>query len=189
MPIYNKDGSVYKLRGPSPLAKDQIQWSKDKITLHNFKWKVSKTEDSPLKIENPIQAIEEFIPPSTIKEPEPVKPAVTESKDQKLKNVVIVHFQPTVIVEKKDDLYNEVYSKVQYGEKGMLEGVVADMNDFTMSLWTRLELTRGTVLYPSKYKDGRPFGDRRWWKISAQKSFETGFIYECIPSDYQPDFS
>jgi len=37
MPIYRKDGSVFKLRGPNPLMEDQEEWTDtENIVVHNF---------------------------------------------------------------------------------------------------------------------------------------------------------
>lgn len=52
MAIKNKDGSVYKLRGPNPIMKDQAEWDKSKIKLINCnEWNLQIIEDkrNPIK--------------------------------------------------------------------------------------------------------------------------------------------
>lgn len=52
MAIKDKDGNVYKLRGPNPLCKDRSDWDKTKIKLINLKdikTEIIEDENSPLK--------------------------------------------------------------------------------------------------------------------------------------------
>ena len=45
MGIKDKDGNVYKLRGPNPIMNKQDQWDKSKIKLINAKWEDIIFED------------------------------------------------------------------------------------------------------------------------------------------------
>lgn len=46
MAIRDKDGKVYKLRGPNPLMNDQnLDWDKSKLKLHNFSWNSECVKD------------------------------------------------------------------------------------------------------------------------------------------------
>lgn len=54
MAIRDKDGKVYKLRGPNPLTKDQADWDKTKMKLINLSWQSEIVEDE----RNPIAAFE-----------------------------------------------------------------------------------------------------------------------------------
>lgn len=51
MPIKDKDGSVYKLRGPNPLLKEQADWDTSSIKLINLGWKSEVVSD----VRNPIK--------------------------------------------------------------------------------------------------------------------------------------
>jgi hypothetical protein len=53
MAIKDKDGGVYKLRGPNPLLKNQSEWDASKIRLINLGWKDEIIEDE----RNPIEEI------------------------------------------------------------------------------------------------------------------------------------
>jgi hypothetical protein len=54
MAIKNKDGSVYKLRGPNPLMKDQADWDKKKMNLINMGWEEEVVADA----RNPVKKFE-----------------------------------------------------------------------------------------------------------------------------------
>ena len=46
MAIRDKDGKVYKLRGPNPLMNDQnLDWDKSKLVLYNFSWNSECVKD------------------------------------------------------------------------------------------------------------------------------------------------
>jgi len=44
MALKNKDGTVYKLRGPNPIMKDQKKW--EAFVIHNMKWNGEISADS-----------------------------------------------------------------------------------------------------------------------------------------------
>jgi hypothetical protein len=46
MPIKDKNGNVYQLRGPNPLLRDQADWDKTKIKLINLGWRSEVVSDS-----------------------------------------------------------------------------------------------------------------------------------------------
>lgn len=54
MAVKNKDGSVYKLRGPNPLMKDQADWDKKKMKLINMGWEEEVVADA----RNPVKKFE-----------------------------------------------------------------------------------------------------------------------------------
>jgi len=51
MAIKNKEGKVYKLRGPNPIMKDQNKWDIDKLKFENMGWNSEIVTDE----RNPIQ--------------------------------------------------------------------------------------------------------------------------------------
>lgn len=57
MAIKNKDGSVYKLRGPNPLMKEQSQWNRNNIRFFNLGHKSETVKDD----HNPIEAFNENV--------------------------------------------------------------------------------------------------------------------------------
>lgn len=57
MAIRNKDGSIYKLRGPNPLLVEQADWDKSQVHLINMDWKSEVVEDK----KNPIKEMREGV--------------------------------------------------------------------------------------------------------------------------------
>ena len=193
--IKKKDGTVYRLNSPNPLVSDQEFWAeKDEFIIHNFDWDKTLTELGDFLPSFPLQKPEpeepKIIEPEV--EPEVIDPEVKEPEEEKplyLKNVVVIHCQPVIIKEHKDDLYDESYKKNQYGEKFTFEGIIIQREDFMILFWTNIELTKNSILYPSKYRDGVKFGDYRWWKVNDMREKSGGFVVQAVVSDYQPDFT
>ena len=212
--IKKKDGTVYRLNSPNPLVSDQEFWAeKDEFIIHNFDWDKTLTELGDFlpsfQLQKPEVIDPEAIDPEVESEVEPEvidpksfplqkpevidpevkEPEVKEEKPLYLKNVVVIHCQPVIIKEHKDDLYDESYKKNQYGEKFTFEGIIIQREDFMILFWTNIELTKNSILYPSKYRDGVKFGDYRWWKVNDMREKSGGFVVQAVVSDYQPDFT
>jgi hypothetical protein len=110
MAIKNQDGSVFKLRGPNPLMKNQSDWDKAKLRLINMGWDEEIVEDARnpvkkfeadynvVKIEDelglipnaeantavlPAKEFIEEVQEPTITEPEPVIPEMPEVPKEK----------------------------------------------------------------------------------------------------------
>ena len=126
--IKKKDGTVYRLNSPNPLVSDQEFWAeKDEFIIHNFDWDKTLTE------------LGDFLPSFPLQKPEVIDPEVKEPEEEKplyLENVVVIHCQPVIIKEHKDDLYDESYKKNQYGEKFTFEGIIIQREDFMILFWT-----------------------------------------------------
>ena len=98
MPIKDKDGTIYTLRGPDPLFDTQDNWNRDKVTLLNMKWNGIVVEDKKKhsKSSKPLEGFNL----STVDEPEidnvPVQlPKIEEPPKE---NIAIVR-KPVVISE------------------------------------------------------------------------------------------
>ena len=198
--IKNKDGTVYRLNTPNPLVSDQEFWAeKDKFIVHNFNWDKVLTELGDFLPSFPLQK-PDLLEPKVKPELEPeieeleIEEEEVEEEPKKeeplyLKNVVVIHCQPAIVKEHKDELYDESYTKTQYGEKFTFEGIMIQREDFMILFWTNLKLTKNSILYPSKYRDGVKFGDYRWWKVNDMREKSGGFVVQAVVSDYQPDFT
>jgi hypothetical protein len=178
MVIKNKDGSVYRLSSPNPLVKNQEKWEKNNIILHNLNW-----EQKIIELNEPEEIIIE-------EKKEEIKKEEIKPKENKpeLKNVVLMHCLPAIIKITKDDLYNETRSKINYGEKFTFEGVVIERGDFSIQFWTNIDLAKNSIIYPTKYRDGTPFGDFRWWSVNEIKDKSDGKLITAVISGYQPHF-
>ena len=196
--IKKKDGTVYRLNSPNPKVSEQQFWAeKDKFIVHNFDWDKAMTELGDFLPTFPLkkpEVVEPKVVEPEVVEPEVVEPEATEPEEEAkepvyLKNVVVIHCQPAIVQEHKDDLYDESYKKIQYGEKFTFEGIIIQREDVMILFWTNVKLTKDSILYPSKYRSGVKFGDYRWWKVNEMREKSGGFIVQAVVSDYQPDFT
>lgn len=132
-------------------------------------------------------------PEVVLKDPEPLNPEPKiESNPKtkaKLKNVVLMHCSPAEIRERQDELYGDNYKSIQYGEKFTFEAVVVERNDLYMRFWTNIKLSEGSVVFPSKYRDGVKFGEHRWWRVNQLVEKSGGHLTQAVVSDYHPDFA
>ena len=212
MVLKNSDGSVYAVRSPNPLTKDQF-WNE--LVLHNFVWDFIDTEDTLLKREKPTekppkrekQAEKSVEPEKQIEqaptpEKEPEKPIEVE---EQMEEVVIPEpeqepesFIPikTSLKEDRRILKNTViihclpFGSGGYGKKFTFEGVIIKREDFGIIFWTPIKIDTLSIVYPSAYVDGGySFGDYQWWKIDKIQPKNQGFIVHGIISEVQPDFS
>jgi hypothetical protein len=61
MAIKDKDGKVYKLRGPNPLMKDQRVWDKKQTKFFNLDgWQTEVVEDATQEVPNVVDIAEEW---------------------------------------------------------------------------------------------------------------------------------
>jgi len=210
MTILNKDGNVYVVKGPNPLAKKQQSWDRNKLTFHNFEWEdINFKYKNKEKISKPIkkikeQPIEEPIKP--IEEPvKPIKPIKQEDKKDfelpYIKYKVLSHCLPTIIENKKDSFYGESWKKIKYGKKIVIPLVVIEATDLTFDFWTsdpNEKINVKSIIYPFAYEvhnsqddsyDKVPYDEYRWWKITSKETKEGGWFFKSVPSDIQPDFS
>lgn len=193
MPIKKKDGTEFKLRHPPKLSAHQEFWSDEKLVFHNFKFKQSIVKNvQPIvakKLEVPpvVTTVETFL--EEIKVQPEVKETLPIEEPKKIENKIFTFALPSYFVEVEDDLYGEKYKKIHYKEKITFESILIDRGDLSLSFWTNISLQKGSVVYFSKYIDGQKISEFRWWKVSKSEPAEEGFVYYCINSDYQPDFS
>ncbi len=117
MAIKDKDGKVYKLRGPNPLVKNHIDWDRTKIRLINLGWRseivfdemseVKKFEESLINIKDKLNLYEgpeetKNISPKDFldeinSEPDPIVEELQNSIDEIEKNDTVI-----INVDKKD---------------------------------------------------------------------------------------
>lgn len=205
MALYNKDGTLYKLKSPNPVMKTQETWLEYKV--HNMEWKDEKIEDTsqvePISsdfqvkntfiqdldeakeeikvVEKPIEKEKEY---SIVDRTPVVK--VDEKRQQELAHDEIektfIHCLPAKIRQRQDDLYGETYSTIQYEKPTSFEGVILKQEDFTIQIWTDVnKIEIGSILYPkSNFK--------RWWKVQSKEEKASGWLLNGIISDYQPSF-
>jgi hypothetical protein len=84
MPLYNKDGSVYRLLGPNPAMEEQSTWAD--FQLHNMKWDSERYKDTMEVV--PMQT-DLHIKESFVSELEKTKPEVEKPKKEPKHNITI----------------------------------------------------------------------------------------------------
>jgi hypothetical protein len=165
---------------------EQKDWTGGKVVLHNFNW-------IPTRKEEPQKEPEKLPPPEPPK-PEPVQekpadPPKQEKAEKRVENIILVYCLPSVQKKVHDELYGESYQRMTYGEKVLFESVLVEQSDFEVLMWGSFQCESGSILYPSRYKDGPGLGEHRWWKVTKCDPYEGGFLLRGVPSSYQPDFS
>lgn len=200
MSLKNKDGTEYTLRRPNPIMKTQETWSDFKVhNLKNLGVKVIDENAPPPASEmivvepsfvEELQATKEVVVKQEPTKPEPVKPEpMPEPQVSKVATqlpseikINIMHCRPATIRERKDSIYGEPYRTIQYGQNFELESVITKEEDLIMQLWTKVKLTKGSILYPK-------IGAKRWWRVQEITEKTGGWLITSVPSSEQPAFN
>lgn len=204
MAIKNKDGSVYKLRGPNPLMQTQQEWDRSKLNLFNIgaqKREIvieAKPEDhittikkTPVKPKARVIEARKFIEEiksepvaPVIQQQIPPKPREDDQATRLLKERGVTFYcAPAISRTVKDDFYGNSYGVLEYGDKYEFRAVPIDESDLELQFWCLDAVTTGSVIYR---KDRR---GERWWRIRQAAPESGGWLVNCIPSDSSPDFS
>lgn len=132
------------------------------------------------------------------------KDANTEPVEYELpyiKYKVLAHCLPAKIETKSDNFYGETWQRVKYLKKIVIPFIMISANDFSIEFWTsdpKNQITEKSIIYPFCYEvhnqetnryDRVPYDEYRWWKVTSKEPKEKGWVFQAIPSDYQPDFS
>lgn len=180
MAIKDKNGNVFKLRGPNPILEKQEIWDKSQVKLINITQEELVVEDE----KNPIEQFkEEYQVPDIAEIIEPVI-IDTQEETQKLidRNKVSFLCVPRQDLKYKDETYGETYTKTVYLEKFQFEAVILDEQDLFLKFWTTHEISIGSIVYPQNV-------EKRWWKVTEVESKPAGAAYLCSVSDLNPEFS
>lgn len=169
MPIRNKDGTLYTLRGVNPLMKDQE---------HGDGWKVHYVETDPVVIDDPKMAIPDYVP-----EDAPVAAIVGVGV---IADTEVLYCLPLITRIEEDVLYGQKKKIASWGEKFTFEAVKVNYSGLTVTFYAKLpsevsdRLTMGSILYVYK--------GREWWKINNTELSGEGIAIHCMPSDVKPSF-
>jgi len=118
-----------------------------------------------------------------------------------LKYRVLCYCLPATTKVHTDKLYGESWQRVAYGNKFVFPCIVMSSNDLLFEFWTsdpRLQIDENSIIYPFSYEvhnistdsyDKVPYDEYRWWKVSRKEPKEGGWLFHCVPSQDQPDFS
>lgn len=211
MAITSKDGSVYILKSPNPLVKEQEKWDSSKLVFHNFTWEEIKANAAPkIKRQEPRKMPDLPTPipkPVAAEKGEEAEHVPTKKPDDKtfdiphIKYKVISYCLPAILEKKKDSFYGESWERLSYGNKMAFPLIVVESNDFSFDFWTsdpNGQITERSIVYPFSYEvyndetgsyDRVPYDEYRWWKVSSKEQKEGGWLFRSVPSEIQPDFS
>ena len=139
MTLRNKDGSLYKLAAPNPVMKTKETW--EGFTVHNMQWDGETAKDTnqvtPLTSDFDVrdtflsaldkakaeiklsEAKTESTPPQVerkpVVQPDLQREELRASTDSGIEKTFI-HCLPAVLRTRKDSLYGDSYTTVQYGK-------------------------------------------------------------------------
>jgi hypothetical protein len=184
MPILNKDGTVYRLRGPHPLLKDQRRWDHDAIVLHNFGL-IGTRSISVSNVSSVTKEEDQVILKAAVSEPPVITtpPTPIEKISTPQPQGIKIHCLPGVLTVHRDDLYGEEYTTIKYGNKFEFDANMVNKSDLSLILWTAHKtVAEGSILYPQT-------GHARWWRVTRVEPQGVGIVVTCIPSDEQPSFN
>lgn len=215
MTLKDKNGKPYRsFSQPNPLLLNQEPLQKEELVFHNFDWK--PIVDEPHSVSEPVirQPEPDLTPPpkkvapmpdnsaevndflellkkesASLKKEKPPEPPKPKSKEHDL--LIETHCWPAVIREQSDDLYGEKRRTIQYGKKFNFDSLIVNSTDFDICLFTRdSTITRGSVVYPSKYKNINERLDYlRWWQVVQIEQFRDGYLIYGEITNQQADFS
>jgi hypothetical protein len=212
MAIKDKDGNVYKLRGPNPLVKNKSDWDNSKIKLINFdhlkeeivkdiEKKLNNVKKNQIEKENKKEESKVIKPDDFVKdiadnedknEEKNNKIEIIEEKkenneiDQIIGEKGVEFFCAPVIGFKKivDELYGSSYKKPKYGTPFLFKLIIIDASDLQIQIWSPVELEKDSIIYKKNKQGGE-----RWWKIMEIEEKTKGWLCVANTSDINPDFS
>jgi hypothetical protein len=216
MAIRDKDGNVYKIRGPNPLVKNSDNWDKNKITLINFQTikeetveDKRKSQKTPIDIGKDLNLSQEpeesrVVPPqeflNKINEPEPTEQPVEEpvQKDFKI-NINVDERVARALLERGV----EYFCSPVIGHKEIVDELYGTsyktpkygtkfLFDAIIIDQSDLQLQIWCVKELSKdsivYRKNQQGGER-WWRITEKEAKSGGYLCLATVSDVNPDFT
>lgn len=199
MTLKNKDGTPYRLVKPNPIMKTQEIWEEYKI--HNMQWEGVKSADTnqfnPIASDFNVQetflsaldnakAEIKIVETKADTQPKKVEKVEKPKESNSLKDVTIektfIHCLPATLRTRKDTLYDDSYTTIQYSDPISFEGVILKQQDLFVEIWTDVDsINAGSILFPKQ-------GYKRWWRVQNKIQKGGGWILSASPSDYQPSF-
>ena len=83
-----------------------------------------------------------------------------------------------------DNLYDNSYYTMQYGDKFVFDAIVVEESDLQLQFWCVRDVTIDSIVYRKIKTKGQ-----RWWRIKDIEPKTGGFLCRAITSDTNPDFS
>lgn len=178
MSIKNRDGTLFGLRKPNPIMKEQEVWNGFK--LHNFvadEENIQKSNEFENLSEIETEEIKVEVKETPIPEIKPKKP-----KQIKNINLVKVYCLPATLTEAIDEVYGDKKVNITYGQQFQFECEILEVDDLTCKIKTNLTSVESQSIIFSPQ-------ERRWWKVTATEHNNKGLLLTCVPSNINPSFS
>jgi len=217
MAIKDRDGNVYKLRGPNPLMKEQKSWDSKHVKLINFGWdgETKEDENNPIEqfkkdynvldigeelglepnpdiveeedIEEVIEAIEEEVE-EVVEEVEPLKEEVpVQSFDKKTADFLQKH---KVMVHCAPAIKVDIKDDL-YGDTYQRTTYGAK-EEFAAVITNQTDLDLKLWTTHEIQVDSVIYPQdhsKRWWRISEVEPRSGGFLASAVISNVNPDFT
>lgn len=211
--LKNKNGTVYRLKSPNPIMKEQKTW--EEFRVHNMHWGSEIQPDTSelqaiktdFQVKNSFiddldQAATEESNTKVVETPVIFAESKTESKinvvEKKIVEIpgsekldrsiprVFIYCLPAFLEEKIDEIYGEKTQTLKYNNPFSFEGVVLDESDLTFKFWTQSDSLTNQILQGSIVypRDRR----KRWWRVQNVFEKTGGWVITAHPSDYHPHF-
>ena len=205
MVIKNKDGSIFKLKGPNPVASKQNHWEDGDFEMHNMEWEEVELPDASevKKFNSDFEVKDVFSEPIEMPQKKEQKefPKIVEKlkvdRKEKAKNIVDIWVLPAQIEHHPEAETGKQYT-IKYFDKKLIEAIVIHNDNFRMIFWTNVNFCKcGTIAYLWRNSEGSVLRESSWWKVDKvldetqdeRLKKSGGFIHLCVPSEYTPDFS
>jgi hypothetical protein len=202
---FNWKDEIFKYKNsPKKVENHKQAEVKSKVEIPD---KVENHSQTEVKIEPKVEMPREpevKIPKIEISE-EDVKieePKITQDYELPfIKYKTLMHCLPAENKKYVDNFYGENWSKIIYKKKFIFPSVIISNEDLTLEFWStdpNRKITENSIVFPFAYEvynedtnsyDRIPFDEHRWWMVSSIESKEKGWLFTCVPSSNQPDFS
>lgn len=199
MAIRDRNGAIYKLRGPNKLMENQQLWDQQHVRIINMNFDritivdqnnphrefiesydvVDIGEELGLVDNSVTISAQKFIDEIN----EPVQKHIIDRPKRMLdRNSIKIWCVPVVWKKTVDSLYGDVRTTKRYGNKFVFDGVVVMDTDLAMRFWSETEIPKESVVFPQD-------GQKRCWKVDEIEEKTGGYLMTTSISDVNPDFS
>jgi len=187
MPIRDKQGKVYKLRGPNPLMNDQaLDWDKSKLVLHNFSWdsEIAKDPVSPeekFKKEHPQIDIAEELDLRPNAEWIPPFEFVNELKSSKPLTEIAVVEEESPVIDEFETSAPMLLPKEEVKEFNVSSQVARIFSERGMEFHCApvVQITMKDDLYGTEYKMNR-YGDKFVFDAVVVDENDLEIVFWCV---------
>jgi hypothetical protein len=193
MPILDKHGKIYTLRGPNPLLEHQDRWDVSQTVLINFTAEEVVIHDTYVlhwpKEPERTSVLAEFAEEIKAAEVEEEILEVIpddEEEDQEISAILDRHSvsilcMPVLKETKHENDYGDVHISYEYGEETTFRGIIVEETGLYLKVWSDRKFNPKSILYPQGLGN-------RFWKIEYDEEKSGGYVMTCISSTVHPVF-